>query len=268
MTRPLENRTILVTRSRNQAPDFRRLLEQQGATVLELPTIEIRPRPDPELDQAVKGLDHCDWLLFTSANAVEIFLDRARLVKRFSKGTDNQALPKICTIGPATAEKVQDYGYSVDLVPRRYQAEGVLEDFLNLHEGDIQGLRILLPHASEAREVLPRTLRNQGAEVNLVPIYDTVIPEESYARLAQLFQSDAPDMITFTSSSTVRNFVALAEGIEEITQYPCAVIGPITAETASENALDIRVQPEESTITELVEAMGRYFEAKIQNPKS
>ncbi len=260
MTRPLENRTILITRARNQAPDFRRLLEQQGAQVLELPTIEIRPRPDPELDQAVKGLDNCDWLMFTSANAAEIFLDRARLLERLPRDTDNTVFPRICTIGPATAEKVRNYGYPVDLVPCLYQAEGVLKDFLSLHEGDIQGLRILLPRASEAREVLPRTLRDQGAEVNLVPIYDTVIPEESHAKLAKVFQTDAPDMITFTSSSTVRNFVALAEGIEEITRFPCAVIGPITAETASENSLDIRVQPEESTIPDLVEAMGRYFE--------
>lgn len=260
MTRPLENRTILITRARNQAPDFRRMLEQQGAQVLELPTIEIRPRPDPELDQAVKGLDHCDWLMFTSANAVEIFLDRARLLERLPGGTDNTALPKICTIGPATAEKVKSYGYSVDLVPRLYQAEGVLEEFLDFHEGQIKGLRILLPHASEARELLPRTLRGQGAEVNLVPIYDTIIPEESYAQLAQLFKGHTPDMITFTSSSTVKHFVALAEGIEKINEVPCAVIGPITAETAAENALNIVVQPEQSTVTDLVEAMGRYFQ--------
>lgn len=261
MTRPLENRTILITRARNQAPDFRRVLEEQGAQVLELPTIEIRPRSDAELEQAVKGLEGCDWLMFTSANAAQIFLDRARLLGRLPREGHNTALPKICTIGPATAEKVESYGYPVDLVPRRYQAEGVLEDFLGFHEGSIQGLRILLPRASEARELLPRTLRDQGAEVNLVPIYDTVIPEESYDRLARLFETDAPDMITFTSSSTVRNFVALADGIQGISQYPCAVIGPITAETATENALNIVVQPEQSTITDLVEAMGRYFES-------
>ena len=260
MTRSLKNRTILITRARNQAPDFRRLLEQQGARVLELPTIEIRPRPDSELDHAVNALDHCDWLLFTSANAAEIFLDRARLLERRPGDTNKATLPKICSIGPATAEKVESYGYSVDLVPRRYQAEGVLEDFLGFNEGSIKGLRILLPHASEARPVLPRTLLDQGADVNLVPIYDTVIPEESYARLAQLFQTDAPDMITFTSSSTVKNFVALAKGIREIQEYPCAVIGPITAETAARNALNVVVQPEKSTITELVAAMGRYFD--------
>ena len=260
MTRPLENRTILITRARNQAPDFRRVLEEQGAQVLELPTIEIRPRPEAELDQAVKGLQLCDWLMFTSANAAQIFLDRARRLGYLREAHD-VALPKICTIGPATAEKVESYGYPVDLVPQRYQAEGVLEDFLNLHEGTIQGLRILLPRASEARELLPQTLRDQGAEVSLVPIYDTVIPEESPDRLARLFETETPDMITFTSSSTVRNFVALADGIQGIKQYPCAVIGPITAETATENDLNIVVQPEHSTLTDLVDAMGRYFES-------
>jgi uroporphyrinogen III methyltransferase/synthase len=261
MTRPLKNRTILITRARNQAPDFRRRLEQQGARVLEFPTIEIRSRPDPELDQAVNGLDHCDWLMFTSNNAVEIFMERARVLARLPENNPTATLPKVCAIGPATAEKMESYGYSVDLVPRLYQAEGVLEDFLDFNKGQLKDLRILLPCASEARELLPQTLRDQGAEVNLVSIYDTVIPEERYSQLAQLFKTDAPDMITFTSSSTVKNFVALAEGIKEIQKYPCAVIGPITAETAAENALNIVVHPEESTLTELVAAMGRYFEA-------
>ena len=258
--KPLENRTILITRARGQAPEFRRMLEQQGAHVVELPTIEIRPRPDSDLDLAVQGLDHCDWLMFTSSNAVEIFLDRAQQLERLPIESSNTALPKICTIGPATAEKVESYGYSVDLVPRLYQAEGVLEDFLNFHEGQIKGLRILIPSASEARELLPRTLRGHGADVNLVPIYDTVIPEESYSQLKQLLNTDSPDMITFTSSSTVKNFVALAEGVQEIQEYPCAVIGPITAETATEFSLNVVVHPEKSTLTEMVEAMGRYFQ--------
>ena len=260
MSRPLENHTILITRSRDQAPEFRQLLEQAGARVLELPTIEIRPRPNSQLDRVVEGLEHCDWLMFTSANAVEIVMDRARALGRLPGEKGNSPVPKICTIGPATARKVESYGYSVDLVPRLYQAEGVLEDFLRMNQGEIKGLRILLPRASEAREVLPQTLREQGAEVNLIAVYDTVIPDRSRAQLAELLSNQPPDMITFTSSSTVKNFVALAQGVENLKEFCCAVIGPITAATAAEYGFNTVVQPEKSSVPDLVRAIGQYFQ--------
>lgn len=263
MSLPLRDRTILITRTRGQAPEFQKLLEEAGARVLHLPTIEIRPRPDAELDRAIEALESCDWLMFTSANAVEIFMDRAEALGKLPAPKGDSPLPKICTIGPATAEKVKSYGYEVDLVPELYQAEGILEDFLAFNGGQVEGLRILLPRASQAREVLPQTLKEQGAEVNLIEIYDTVVPEESRARLAQLLESQPPDLITFTSSSTVNNFATLAEEVQDVRQFRCAVIGPITANTAREHGLKIAVQAERSSVPDLVRAIEAYFQKKV-----
>lgn len=260
MSGSLHNRTILNTRSRGQAPEFRLLLEKAGAQVLDLPTIEIRPRPTPELDRAVGGLENCDWLMFTSANAVEIFMDRALALGRLPAPEEDSAFPRICTIGPATAGKVESYGYSVDLVPKLYQAEGILEDFLDFNSGSIQDLRILLPRASQARELLPQTLREQGAQVNLIEIYDTVVPKESRSRLAELLRTQPPDLITFTSSSTVSHFAALGQQAEDLKQFHYAAIGPITAATAREYGLEIVVQAERSSIPDLVSAIERYFQ--------
>ncbi|MFQ5929937.1 MAG: uroporphyrinogen-III synthase [Acidobacteriota bacterium] len=255
----LQDRTILITRSQAQASEFRRLLEKAGAKVLEVPTIEIRPAHSPELDSAIMRLGSYDWLMFTSVNGVEIFMQRAQELGRLPVPEANSSLPKICTIGPATARKVESYGYLVELVPELYQAEGVLRDFLHFNQGQIKGLRILLPRARKARELLPKRLREQGAEVDLIPVYDTVVPEESRFTLAELLRSESPDLITFTSSSTVRNFVTLTEEDEDLKRYHYAAIGPITAATAQEYGLDIVVQAEKFSIPDLVAAIGRYF---------
>ncbi len=260
MSLSLHHRTILITRAQGQAPELQHLLEKAGARVLHLPTIEIRPRPDEELDHAVEALKSCDWLMFTSANAVEIFMNRAEALGKLPAPNGDSPLPKICTIGPATADKVTSYGYAVDLIPELYQAEGILKDFVDYNGGRIEGLRILLPRASRARELLPQTLQEQGAEVNLIKVYDTVVPEESRAKLAQLLQSHPPDLITFTSSSTVSNFATLAERIEDARQFRCAVIGPITAATAREHGLKIVVQAERSSVPDLVRAIEQYFQ--------
>ena len=260
MSQSLHHRTILITRAQGQAPEFQHLLEKAGARVLHLPTIEIRPRPDEELDHAVEALKSCDWLMFTSANAVEILLDRAQALGKLPTPKGDSPLPKICTIGPATADKVKSYGYAVDLVPELYQAEGILKDFLDFNGGRVEGLRILLPRASRARELLPQTLRKQGAEVNLIKVYDTVVPEGSRSKLTQLFKSQPPDLITFTSSSTVSNFATLAEKVEDVQQFRCAVIGPITAATAREHGLKIVVQAEKSSVPDLVRAIEHYFQ--------
>jgi len=260
MSQSLHHRTILITRAQGQAPEFQHLLEEAGARVLHLPTIEIRPRPDEELDHAIEALKSCDWLMFTSANAVEIVLDRAQALGKLPAPKGDSPLPKICTIGPATADKVKSYGYAVDLVPELYQAEGILKDFLDFNGGRVEGLRILLPRASRARELLPQTLRKQGAEVNLIEVYDTVVPQGSRSKLTQLFKSQPPDLITFTSSSTVSNFASLAEKVEDVQRFRCAVIGPITAATAREHGLKIVVQAEKSSVPDLVRAIEKYFQ--------
>lgn len=252
--RPLEARKILVTRTRAQASDFASTLTERGAEVFEIPTIEIVPIQSHELDAALRTLDSFDWIFFTSVNGVDCFFERAREL-----GCLPSVLPKICTIGPATSRRVRDYGYEVTLQPTLYQAEGVIEAFSRYHGGGIEGLKILLPRARVAREILPDQLRSGGARVDLVPVYETVIPVQSRARLQRILDQEHPDLVTFTSSSTVHNFVKIAEDIERIRELKYAVIGPITAETANEYGLQVVVMAEESTIPALAHAIEAYF---------
>ena len=252
----LRGRRILITRSSAQSAEFRRLLEDAGATVLEVPTIEIRPRRSAEIDRAVENLSSYDWLMFTSINGARIFLGRA---SNLGKLPDPASPPRICTIGPATARGVKEFGLPVNLIPSLFQAEGILEEFARFQGGDLSGIKILLPRASQAREILPEELRRRGAQVDLIPVYDTAAPEGSRQLLEEAFRDGPPDLVTFTSSSTVHNFVALAENDEILKALSCAAIGPITAGSAAEYGLQVAVQPENATIADLAEAIRRHF---------
>ena len=259
MSTPLQGRTILITRSRAQASAFRKLLEDAGAEVLEVPTIEIRPRYGPKLDAAIDRLSDYDWLIFTSANGVEVFFERAEAMEKPTGSGRQASMPKICAIGPATAGRIEDCGYSVDLVPDVYQAEGILDEFLKLTGEGIGGLQVLLPRASQARRILPRILREKGAQVDVIPVYDTVVPTEGQASLQKALESQSPDLVTFTSSSTVRNFISLVEQEGALDRFRCAAIGPITAATAREHGLEVVLQSPKSSIPDFVEAITRYF---------
>lgn len=251
-TRPLAGRTILITRSQTQAPEFRKLLEGSGARVLEIPTIEIRPRPAQELEYVIRAIERYDWLIFTSANGAEIFL------KRLRQAGAGKPTPRVCAIGPGTAQKVKQFGYRVDFVPQVYQAEGVLEGFLQFHGNRLGGLRILIPRASRAREILPEVLRQRGADVVVLPVYDTVIPETSRIEMRDALEKEAPDLITFTSSSTVENFLALAQDVD-VRRFRYAAIGPITAAAARERGLNVVLQAPQSTVPALVKAVEDFF---------
>lgn len=248
----LQRRTIVVTRTSDQAGDFSRLLEERGATVIEIPTIKIVPRESEELDRAILQLDDYDWLFFTSVNGVRFFFDR------FQELRSDKNVPAICTIGPATAGKVEEYGFEVKLQPKVFQAEGLLEEFSTLQDGDLSGLNILLPRAAVAREILPEQLERLGAKVDLIPVYDTVAAEESADKLQRVLATRAFDLITFTSSSTVRFFVELA-GNTGLHGLPCGAIGPITADTAQEHGLEVIVTPESSTIPDFVNAIELFL---------
>ncbi len=261
MSRPLERRRILVTRIRNQVGEFSRLLRQAGADVVEIPAIEIVPRPDQELDPCISRAHRFDWLFFTSVNGADIFLSRARALDSSLSEKDGPS-PRICTIGPATARRVKQFGWEVHLVPTRYQAEGVLEAFLERHSNRIEGLSILIPRASQARSLLPRELSRRGAQVEVVPVYDTVVPEESRVALEQALDQGAPDLITFTSSSTVRHLMNLATDPDRVRSVPCAAIGPITAETAREHGFQVLVESSESTIPGLFAAICNDYDRK------
>jgi uroporphyrinogen III methyltransferase/synthase len=254
MSQSLEGRTILVTRARPQASVFSAALAELGARIIEIPTIEIIPTESDELETAIHSLNRYDWLFFTSVNGAAIFFEKLDQIDSKYKKT----MPEICAIGPATADEVRRFGHPVKLQPRLFQAEGILEEFSELYENDLAGLEILIPRAKIARKILPERLKELGAHVEVLPVYETTLPSESPALLEEALSGDPVDLITFTSSSTVRNFVSIAKNLS-LSDYDCAVIGPITADTATELGLRVVLQPAHSTIPDFVKAIEEFL---------
>ncbi len=244
---PLFGRRIVVTRARHQAAEFTSLLEAAGAWVLEYPTIEITELDVPE--DALDRASRADWLVLTSVNGVERFFDAY-----LGSGRDIRELAgvKIAAIGPATAASVEKRGVQVAARPAEYRGEALLEAL-----GEVDGLTVVLARAEVAREVLPRELAERGADVEVVPVYRTVIPEVE-AAAAEL--SDV-DMVTFTSSSTVRNFDRLnsGRGKEILSETAVAAIGPITEATLREIGVAPDVVADSYTIADLTTAIIDYF---------
>ncbi|MFP3980496.1 MAG: uroporphyrinogen-III C-methyltransferase [Desulfobacterales bacterium] len=251
--RPLFGKRIVVTRARKQASDLVEKLSDLGAACLEVPAIEIvAPADLGPLDAAVKAVSDYDWLVFTSVNGVDVFFDRLR-----ASGKDTRALGRIKTaaIGPATAQRMADNGLNADIVPDSYRAESVVSAFENQ---DVAGKKILLPRAEGARPVLPVELSNMGAIVDEVISYRAVQGTAGAEQLAAQLKAGEIDMVTFTSSSTVRNFMALLDesGAKEmLSGVTIAAIGPITAETAAEMGVQADVVADTYTIEGLCEAI-------------
>jgi uroporphyrinogen III methyltransferase/synthase len=252
--RPLFGRRIVVTRARAQAGELSVDLERLGAEVLESPTIEIRPPEDfGPLDAAIRDLGSFDWLIFTSVNGLEAFARRLA-----HHGLDLRAVPrdaKIAAIGPATAEKIREVGLRVDVVPREFRAEALIEEVT----GDsLAGQKILIPRARVAREILPEKLREAGAEVVVPPAYESVPSSEGKDEVARRLEADEVDCVTFTASSTVENFV-WAFGAKVATRLLAgtrvACIGPITADTARKHGIRVDAEAREYTIPGLIEAV-------------
>lgn len=255
--RKLTGRRIVITRARSQAHELARRLEELGAEVIEFPTIEIHP---PEnygpLDEAIKNLADYNWIIFTSVNGVKQFLDRQRVLMADVRPLNTI---KIAAIGPETANRLQAAGITPCLVPGQFSAEGILQD---LRPEEMHGKRVLLPRAAGARDVLPETLRVCGAQVDVVETYRTALPNTDNSALRKLLQEKKIDMITFTSSSTVRHFCLLFRGEnlrELMASVAIACIGPITEKTVGETGLRAAVVSQEYTIPGLVRAMIAYF---------
>lgn len=255
--RPLFGKRILVTRTSEQAGRFAELLEGQGAKVLEIPLIEIVPPKSWEpLDQAIGRLESYQWVIFTSANGVDAFFRRLRERRQDAR---RLGAARICAIGPATAEALERHAVIPDVVPAEFRAEGVIEA---LKPYDLQGVKILLPRAEVARDLLPKDLERRGATVEVVPVYRTVQSSTAREVLKPLLQDRKIDLVTFTSSSTVTNFVeALAkEDLKAICNgVRVACIGPITQKTAEGFGLPIDIVPEHYTIPSLVDAIVEYY---------
>lgn len=251
---PLAGKRIVVTRDRTQASALSDRLEALGAAVIEFPVIAIRePADSGPIDTAIARLDQYDWLIFTSVNGVKYFMDRldqtaGRDLRHLRAGV------KIAAIGPSTKAAIEALHLKVDLMPEDYVAEGVLAAFDRSGE-TIEGKRVLLPRAAVARDTIPDTLRDRGAIVDVVEAYRTGVPELTGAEIEAAFGAGKrPDWITFTSSSTVKNLLAVA-GAERLTGVKVASIGPITSETARKHGLHVDVEAKPFTIDGLVAAI-------------
>ena len=261
--KPLSGRTVMITRARAQAAEFAAALESFGARVVACPTIEIvAPESYALLDEAIENLFGYDWLVFTSANAVEHFLRRLEALGQEVSGLDSL---RVCAVGDATSERLVAAHIHVDVIPQKFQAEGVfaaLADYLGGRE-QFEGLNFLLPRAAVARDFLPRALEAAGARVDCVTAYRTVRPETTdRARVEALLVGGGVDCVTFTSSSTVHNFAQLFDtrdlrGLLAGVRVAC--IGEVTAQTAAEYGLRADIRPAESTAAALARAVAEFY---------
>jgi uroporphyrinogen III methyltransferase / synthase len=203
-----------------------------------------------------------DWLIFTSVNGVRPFMDRLRAARKDARALANL---RLCAIGPRTAQELATYGLTPDVVPAEFQAEGVIAALADV---GVRGSRVLIPRAEVAREILPEQLRELGATVDVIPVYRTISPAVDVASLTQQFHDGRVAVVTFTSSSTVRNFVEIFGGRDAVKpllgEVVVACIGPITARTAEEYGLTVTVMPAENTVPALAEIIVKYFQERAQ----
>lgn len=257
---PLKGIRVLVGRARHQAGALSGELRKLGASVIEIPFIEIRkPRSFRPLDSALKNLSTYDWLILTSVNGVEAMWAR---LAQLRLGTKQVARLRIAAIGPATKKAIEQRGLKVDVVPKEYVAESVVRSV----KAKVKGKRVLLVRAKVARDVIPRELRRAGAQVEVVEAYETVVPKASRRRLQAALRNPKrrPHVVTFTSSSTVKNFAALLgpKQLLSLDGVRMSSIGPVTSETLCEFKLPVDISAKEFTIPGLVAAIVKAFESK------
>ncbi|MGB9712248.1 MAG: uroporphyrinogen-III C-methyltransferase [Dissulfurimicrobium hydrothermale] len=256
-SRPLLGKKILITRAREQASTLCAMLEEKGAYTIELPTIATIEHDDHAvLDEAISRLSSFDWVVFSSENAVQFFFKRL-----FSLGLDLRALSdiKIAAVGPGTTGYLASMHLKTDLMPQQdFKAEGLVEAFKGL---DIKGRRVLIPRAEKARDVLPEGLKALGADVDVAVLYKTIAPEADPKVIEELKDSDI-DVVVFTSSSTVKNFLDIVPtelGDTLLKRAAVACIGPITSKTARDLGFSVEIEPSRSTLDCLVAAIESYF---------
>jgi uroporphyrinogen-III synthase len=271
--RPLAGTRILVGRARHQAGSLSSSLRSLGATVIEIPFIEIRkPQSYRPLDDALKNIRNYDWLILTSANGVEAMWERVRKLRMTRRNLKHL---QIAAIGPATKKAIVKHGLKVKMVPEEYVAESVVKGLSD----KVNGKRVVLIRAKVARDVIPEELRAAGAAVDVIEAYETVAPEKSRTRLRALMKSAArrPHIVTFTSSSTAKNFAELLYGsgapprphtdlrkvkADSFNGIQFASIGPVTSATLRELQMPVAIEAREFTMGGLIRAivLARYAE--------
>ena len=260
-SRPLFGKRILVTRPREQAPELVDRLTLLGAESIEAPMIRMAPPEDPDpLLQAAAAPEEFDWIIFTSANAVDAFmtalLDGERDVRAL-KG------PRLCTSGTATADKLASYGIKVDLIPHEFRGDAVVSALLAL--GPMKGVRVLLPRADIGREVIAEGLREAGAIVTEVVAYRTILEDaqrEGDPDVYGMLLDGKIDVATFTSPSAIRNFAKIhgADQVADLLKNTVvATIGPVTADAARQLGIPVTIQPKTYTVPALVEAIAAHY---------
>jgi uroporphyrinogen-III synthase len=263
---PLRGVRVLVGRARHQAGALSTELRKQGATIIEIPFIEIRkPRSFKPLDSSLRNLHTYDWLILTSVNGVEAMWERMSclglsLDGNWERHHSQRDGLRVAAIGPATKNAIEQRGTRVDVVPKEYVAESVVRSL----KSKVKGKRVLLVRAKIARDVIPQELRRAGAQVDVVEAYETVVPRASRTRLQQVMNNPRrrPHIVTFTSSSTVKNFVELLGARQsskgraaQLHGVQAASIGPVTSATLRGFGLPVQIAAKEFTIPGLVSAI-------------
>src|ERR1700678_273715 len=263
---PLTGTRILVGRARHQANSLSAGVRSLGASVIEIPFIEIRkPQSYQPLDDVLKNIRSYDWLILTSVNGVEAMWRRLRNLRIARRSLKRL---QIAAIGPATKKAIVKHGLKVKMVPEEYVAESVVKGLRD----QVKGKRVLLIRAKVARDVIPEQLRTAGAEVDVVEGYETIVPESSRARLRALMKNSTrrPHMVTFTSSSTAKNFAELLSTCKEelvdkglIQNVAFVSIGPVTSAALRELQMPVAIEAREFTMGGLIRAivLARYAES-------
>jgi uroporphyrinogen III methyltransferase/synthase len=255
-TRPLFGRRIAVTRTRQQAGGLLASLRELGADAYELPTIRIEPPADKTaFIEAILDVRTYDWIVFTSPNGVDAFFTAF-----FAAHEDARDLggARIAVIGNGTAKKVREYHYAVDLIPEEFVAESLLKSFKELN---VENLKMLLPRAAGAREMLAIELEDLGAIVDDVPVYQTVPETEDVSGGIRRFREEGADMITFTSASTADHFMTLGLPLPE--ELKTASIGPVTSSEMKKLGLPIDLEANQHDIPGLVAAIRDFYNPSL-----
>jgi len=257
---PLAGLRVLVTRARHQASQLSSRLIELGATPIEYPTIEIHAVDDPSVfDAALARIACFGWVVFTSANGVEAVFERLALAGRDARVFGRS---KVCAIGPSTADALRKRGIIADWMPQEFLTDAIVAGFRQL---DVRGVEVLLARADIAPPALAAGLREQGAVVTEVAAYRTAPAEESRGRLVTLLEQCRIDVVTLTSSSTVRNLIdGLGDRRKLLDGVALACIGPVTAATARELGLGVDLVADEHTIDGLARALTAWASREVQ----
>lgn len=260
--RPLAGRTVLVTRARKQARELAEPLESYGAEVLAMPVLEIVDPPDLQpLDDAIRDLTSYDWVVLTSANAVERFFGRLVFVDRTAEALSHV---KVAAVGERTAARMRANLVEPDLVPAEARAEGLVDAFAGIGVGE--GCRILLPRALEAREVLPDALREMGAHIDVVTAYATAPATPDEGVLARV-RAGTVDAVTLTSGAIARAFFSamadagLGAAEQAARRFAVASIGPVTTVELRDLGVEPDIEATEQSMASLADAIAEHFAA-------